>query len=322
MDEMSFAGYQRTEGGKLAKQSKVDWARSDWVHLNELCVREGVQIHIDPSVDMFVVLVTCDEDIQAKTSDSKVAYSLCKQNQLAKYASDWRDKRYQGRVVREATHVDHKLSNYFLSNHKLRDSLVSFIVRGRLQLLQCNSLMSLYYPLEYTQRCSLCNHPFDTTSHVLNGCTKYQRLYQARHNRILDVVVHNIPKTDNAMHSLTHAFTTTASRPDITIIHTNKREAFLVEFAVPFDAFNDRCHAEKFAKYMPLCIEINSLGYFCRVVVVVIGSLGTVHKKVVPGFQLLGISRSTSKWLAKYLSVSAAIGSHRVWQLRCNDMKV
>lgn len=145
----------------------------------------------------------------------------------------------------------------------------------------------------------------------------------------------HVPKHDNAIRVIkdrilspdmfeaeARAFQTRANRPDVTVIDSDKREVFLVEFAVPFDAFIDRCYTGKFDKYMPLCIEINNLGYFCRVVVVVIGSLGMVHKKVVPGFQLLGMSRSTSKWLAKFLSVSSVIGSHKVWQLRYNDINL
>ncbi|XP_077984864.1 uncharacterized protein LOC144439452 [Glandiceps talaboti] len=118
------------------------------------------------------------------------------------------------------------------------------------------------------------------------------------------------------------SFTTTAIRPDITIIDTTSHEVFLVEVSVPFDGHIDRCYTEKFDKYIPLSFEINNLGFFCRIVVIVIGSLGSVHKRVIPGFKLIGIPHQTKKWLARYLSVSAAIGSFRTWQRRCKDMNV
>jgi hypothetical protein len=226
--------------------------------------------------------------------------------------------------VRDATQVDHKLSNAYLSNAKLKDVIVSFIVRGRLQLLQCNSLLSLYYPNQYTKRCTLCNHPTETVSHVLNGCTKYQAYYQSRHNRIVDIIAHHIQTRNGSKQILKDtcltpqlfdsgdaSFVTNAIRPDITLINRIDHEVFIIEVAVPFDAHIDVCYATKFEKYMPLCLEINSIVFFCRIVVFVFGSLGHVHSKVVPGMKILGIPAYTGKWLARYLSVSAAIGSFR-----------
>ena len=38
----NFAGYV-TEGSKIVKNSKVNWSKSNWVHLFEVCHRENVQ---------------------------------------------------------------------------------------------------------------------------------------------------------------------------------------------------------------------------------------------------------------------------------------
>ena len=247
--------------------------------------------------------------MSTSTTNPKLAYELCKKNRLAQFAMEWKEKHSQGRIKREATSVDHKLSNCFLSNLKLKDTIISFIVRGRLQLLQCNSLLSLYYPNTYTKQCSLCNHPSDTVSHIMNGCTKYQRLYQDRHNRIVNVIVQHIPKENDTKLIIKdtvvrpHLFGTTsqssflasATRPDITIIDTLKKEVFIVEISVPFDGHIDRCYVEKFDKYMPLANEINNMGFYCRIVIIIIGSLGSVHNRVVPGFKLIGILPNRAK---------------------------
>lgn len=170
---------------------------------------------------------------------------------------------------------------------------------------------------------------------MLNGCTRYQALYQARHNRVVDVVTSYIPTHDQSVQVLKDtclsprvfgadlgSFATAARRPDITVIDHTVRQVFIVEVAVPFDAFVNRCYTAKFDKYMPLCMEISAFGYACRTVVLVVGSLGGIHNRVVTGLKILGMNASTAKWLAGYLSVGAIIGSHRVWQKRCSDLQV
>jgi hypothetical protein len=333
-DGGGFGGFQTTDDGNLAKASRVTWHRSDWVHLHEVCVRENVVLEKRSHDDNYALTFTVDENVTMTTTDSKAAYTMCKQQKQSHFTSEWKEKEWQGRIVREATQINYKLSTAFLNNVKIRDSLVSFVVRGRLQLLQCNSLMALYYPNECSRRCQLCNHPAETVSHILNGC-KYQTLYQARHNRLVDVITSYVPNNNGARMIIkdtcltprlfgrdSDAFVTNAIRPDISIINHTNREVILVEVAVPFDAFIDICYSTKFDKYLPLCLEINSLGYACRTVVVIIGSLGNVHMKVVPGLRILGMPSYSAKWLAKYLSVSAMIGSSRVWQKRCGDLRV
>eukprot|EP00745_Piridium_sociabile_P024546 TRINITY_DN38897_c0_g1_i6.p1 TRINITY_DN38897_c0_g1~~TRINITY_DN38897_c0_g1_i6.p1 ORF type:complete len:597 (-),score=89.74 TRINITY_DN38897_c0_g1_i6:48-1838(-) len=310
-DENSFAGYQRTDEGILRKDSRVNWPRSDWVHLNDLCVRENVLLRKRPVDDNYELKFTVDEVVQLTTADSRAAFSLIKQSNFARFTAAWKQKESQGRVVREATSADHRLSMAFLSNVNLNESVIRLIVRGRLQLLQCNSLLALCYSTQYSKQCPLCNHPSETASHVLNGCTRYQKLYQERHNRIVDLIYQNM-----------ESFETSAVRPDITVIDRENHEVTLVEVAVPFDSHIDSCFSGKFQKYMPLCLQINDLGYYCKIIVIIVGSLGTVHKKVVPGLRLLGLPRQSTKWLAKYLSVSAALGSFRTWQRRCRDLEV
>ena len=53
----------------------------------------------------------------------------------------------------------------------------------------------------------------------------------------------------------------------------------------------------------------------CKTVVIIIGATGCVHNKMIAGLKMLGISTHKSKAIAKYLSISAAIGSKLVWQM-------
>ena len=43
-DPCSFAGYKTTPEGRVIKNSKVDWSRSDWLRLCEMCAREGIEV--------------------------------------------------------------------------------------------------------------------------------------------------------------------------------------------------------------------------------------------------------------------------------------
>ena len=47
-----------------------------------------------------------------------------------------------------------------------------------------------------------------------------------------------------------------------------------------------------------------------------IGSLGLVHNKLVNGLKVIGLATSKAKAIAKYVSVSAQIGSYLCWSSR------
>ena len=105
-------------------------------------------------------------------------------------------------------------------------------------------------------------------------------------------------------------------KPDLCVIDHKNSKAFIIEISNPFDTFIEDCYNFKFHKYMQLCFNLCDTGFDTKTVVLVIGSLGTVHRRVVPGLSLLGLSTKQSKYLARYLSVSAMIGSRRAWARR------
>ena len=149
-------------------------------------------------------------------------------------------------------------------------------------------------------------------------------MYTERHDRCVELVLQALAKFvltefcqvfQNQRVSLDGRYLGT-SKPDLCVIDHCRSVAFVIEISNPFDAFIDTCYQHKFQKYIPLCLQLREAGFSTKVVVLVIGSLGTVHQHVVPGLTLIGLSRRTSKSLAKYLSVSTMIGSRRVWARR------
>ena len=106
-------------------------------------------------------------------------------------------------------------------------------------------------------------------------------------------------------------------RPDIVIIDKDNRRATLVEIAIPFDAHISKSYQTKFDKYYPLSLEINNLGFRSEIVVLIIGSLGNVHQKVITGLIKAGLSRNDAKFITKFCSISSIIGSNKIWRMRC-----
>jgi len=329
-EEESFAGYA-IENGKIVKRSKVYWSKSIWYHVFDMCQRESISLL--KHHDKYVFVISVEDSVSFTIDCPKVFYNTYKREKLKQIEHEFITKHNQGRIVREAgPHADCRASSVCISNHKLSDSLRSFVSRGRLQLLQCDSLLSLYYPGSYTKSCKLCNHPFDTVSHVLNGCTKFQPMYQKRHNRIVDLIFdkirasngeHEVLKdtvlTPQRFYSTQESFRHSNIRPDITVIDRENQKVRITEIAVPFDAFLQVCFQNKFNKYFPLCLELNELGFQTEIVVLIIGSLGFVHRKFVSGLKKNNVCTTEAKFLSKYCSISAVIGSQKVWKQRCRS---
>ena len=58
--ESSFAGYM-VENGKLVKDSKIHFPRSQWCFLFELCNRENIFLRYNEESDMYFYAFTIDE---------------------------------------------------------------------------------------------------------------------------------------------------------------------------------------------------------------------------------------------------------------------
>ncbi len=107
-----------------------------------------------------------------------------------------------------------------------------------------------------------------------------------------------------------------SNKPDIVLFDQNSQQAFIVEISHPRDIYLDICFASKCLKYGQLADAFRTIGYKCLIVSLIISSSGIVHKNFTTGLKILGFSKPRAKDLAKYLSVSVMIGSHRIWRRR------
>ena len=325
--ETSFAGYS-VQDNKLNKKSKVCWPKSFWNHLFEICKREQVGLKYSNWEEKYSYNVTVDE-MTLSVAFGKPFYTCFKNSKLDAFHKDFISKTSQGRVAREVNGcTDTKSSSAFLSNHTVSDDVRSFVCRGRLQLLQCNSLLHLYYKVP--KSCNLCRHPSETASHILNGCRELKNIYSKRHNRVVDILHTKISSANRTKYILKdtvlspdifsseqETFTHRNTRPDITMIDKASKTVTLIEVSLPFDAFMNKCYESKFDKYFPLSLEINQFGFTTEVIVLIIGSLGNVHFRFVSGLMKCGLTKRESNSLSKYCSISSVIGSSKVWKTRC-----
>ncbi len=77
--------------------------------------------------------------------------------------------------------------------------------------------------------------------------------------------------------------------PDIVIVNKALNTVFVIEVGGSFDLYLDTCYLSKLLKYQPLLEAIHQLDYQCKLITLVFGSLGHVHKNVIKGLQLGGL---------------------------------
>ena len=324
----NFGDYCIRSDGRIAKNCTINWARSDFVELNELCMRLNIQLEYRN--DLFVIVIDKSEGMRISYSNHKAVYTVLKLRGIESDVSYYESLKNQGRMKRDAIdNADMSVSNQHLVNLDISDKLTQFVTKGRLQLLETQSMLSIYYPNLHNKRCPACDFSPDTTSHIMSSCPAFRNMYIERHDRAVNhlydqlkrikgscIKILNNKCVSGQLFACNQFNNVQFNKPDITLIDSVNREAFIVEVSHPFDAFINVCYQHKFDKYMPLGLEIQNSGYRCTVIVLVIGALGLVHGRYVSGLIKLGFSKSVAKAIAKYLSISSMIGSRRVWRRR------
>ena len=170
----------------------------------------------------------------------------------------------------------------------------------------------------------------------MNGCPAFKGLYIARHDRIVDITVNELRKAygQSAIHtnkkvqlnwfthlndnSLESVLKDSPNTPDIVVVDDLLKTIVILEVGCCFDMYMDLCFSEKMLKYQPLTHALTVGGYSTKLVVLIYGSLGHVHRLCVRGLQIAGLNKKNSKQIAKYCSVSAIIGSLHIWRRRCH----
>ena len=72
-------------------------------------------------------------------------------------------------------------------------------------------------------------------------------------------------------------------------------KVFILQVGCTFDYSLEEAFLTKVLKYQQLVQTISQLGYRCKLLVFIFGSLGHVHKLVVRGLQMAGLSKRRAK---------------------------
>ena len=161
-------------------------------------------------------------------------------------------------------------------------------------------------------------------------------MYISRHDRIVDLLVKSMssyislpsvrvythtrvsPNMFTLYNNHVDTFqTVTANTPDVVVVDEVSREVTILEVGCAFDYSLEETFLAKTLKYQPLKNEIERLGYSCKLLVFIFGSLSHVHRLVMRGLQMAEIPKPKAKALAKFCSISAIIGSRHIWRRRC-----
>ena len=87
LDPLSnFGGYEVKENYNLLKESKVNWGKSDFVEMNELCRKTNKVMSYNKETNEYRLSIRIDEDITINTSDStEIGKSIKKRKHIKRY---------------------------------------------------------------------------------------------------------------------------------------------------------------------------------------------------------------------------------------------
>ncbi len=287
----------------------------------------------DPHISTLAVLHTEDIGLPRQLSINNVRVSLLHLRKTQS-AQHWTGLKLQGKLALLQS-ADHSVSHSVLMNCSISEDILIFMIKARLQCLPTMYNLSIWYPSKYNSYCLLHENQQDneTVAHILNGCCCYKGLYVSRHDRLVDLIVKDLKTIHKDSQIYQHTtvelnwlchntynrdyFKNIPNSPDTVIVNTALKTVFVIEVGCSFDLYLDTCYLSKLLKYQPLVEAIHQLDYQCKLITLVFGSLGHVHKNVIKGLQLGGLQKKQAKKLAKFCSVSAIIGSMQIWKRRC-----
>ncbi len=340
--------FGRKPSGKLDSRSPGCGVWSDWPDLNGFCcwadvslewagtnseaVEVSEEVISDPSISVRATVNVCGTEHQLPLTNAQGHLLGAQQQRQRQQWTEWRLQRKLACLP----DADHSVSHAVFKNVALDENIVSFVLKARLQVLPTKLNLSIWFPSRHAPHC--VHHGDDqiaeTMSHILNGCHAYKGLYISRHDRIVDLTLKDIVSilrssillckhsaVKPSMFSLCSndsVFSNiTANTPHVVVVNDNHKEVFILEVSCAFDDSLDEAFLTKVLKYQQLKQTSLQLGYKCKLLIFIFGSLGHVHRLVVRGLQMAGLSKRRAKQLARYCSVSAVIGGRSVWRRRC-----
>ena len=228
----------------------------------------------------------------------------------AELIEKWKGKSVHGRFLKQLEEggCDPDATWAWLNKESLSRYTESDVFAAQDQATRTNWLRAaIQKEAGMTEKCRICNQHNESVEHILNGCTKLANGdYKLRHDRVAaalhwgmcrdlgfpaeskwwshyaDKVLENDDykilwdfhiQTDNPIE---------ACKPDLVLLDKRKKEALLIDVAVPKDRIVSDREVEKIEKYQDLRREITRIWELRKVTVIpiVIGALGGVSPRL------------------------------------------
>ena len=171
--EEGFLGYELDNNSRLLKR-KTYGGNSDWPdllhHVNKI---KGRVVYKE---DKATIIIN-GREINQGNLKQEIEKEFEKIDLLGCL-----ELRMQGNFIK-MENIEQKISHQIYYGWKLSDSLVTFVVRARMNQLPCNQLIHMWNK-EHEKRCALCNHNVESVAHLMSSCRKFKDLYSRRHDRI------------------------------------------------------------------------------------------------------------------------------------------
>lgn len=216
--------------------------------------------------------------------------------------SSWKNKPLHGKFHQQITKVADLSKTYqWLEKADLKDNTEALILAAQEQALKTRAIEAKIYKTRQDPKCRLCNEQDETIQHIISGCKQLAgTAYTERHNQVANIIYRQICETydletpknwwetpnkaiENSKAKILWDFyiqtdkQVLANQPDIVIIDKDKKQATIIDIAIPNDYNIQDKEKEKVQKYQPLREELERIWKVkTKVVPVVVGSLGAL----------------------------------------------
>ena len=207
------------------------------------------------------------------------------------------------------------------------------IIAAQDQAIRTNAIKAKIENQEVSEKCRMCGTCEETVEHIICACSKLAQIeYKRRHDTLARLLHWELCKKyglpccdkwyehdpDSVMENhkvkLLWDFTIQtdrviqARRPDIVLVEKELNKTWIIDVAVPADRRIEIKELEKIEKYQDLARELKKIWKTkVKVVPVVVGSLGSVSKRLKKYVTMLGISNRITT-----LQKSAILGTARI----------
>lgn len=301
----------------------------------EECVKgeeNNLGFYVANSEEMLIRGVCAAKTIETENTIDKVEF---KKRRTEELKQKWTDKVMYGQFVRQMPEqVDKDKIWKWLSKGDLKVGTEALLCAAQEQAIRTNYVKHKIDRSVESPLCRLCGKRGETVQHVICECEKLaQKEYKRRHDNVAKKVHWDLCKLNGLEHAEKWYEHTPegaienedvkilwdiniqcdnviqARRPDLIVIDKKRKEACIVDIAVPADKRISEKEQEKIEKYQDLKREIKRLWKLrsVQVVPVVVGALGSVTKEFENWMRKLNIMPEV-----EILQKTALLGTARI----------